>query len=431
MLNFITYFNFTIFILFTLCYSYQLFYVAYVLWQRQKPLPAAEAPVKLHRYAFVTSARNEANVIGELIQSIQAQDYPKELIDIYVIADNCTDNTADIARDLGAQVYERFNTTLVGKGYALDEFFNYIQRQLPEHTYEGFFVFDADNLLDPGYTQAMNRVFDQGYRVVTSYRNSRNYGSNWISAGYALWFLRESKYLSKARMLLGTSCAISGTGFLVSDDVIRANGGWPYHLLTEDIQFSIANILKGETIGYADDAIIYDEQPITFKQSWNQRLRWSKGFYQVLLTYGLSLVKGIFKGNSGNNHPFACFDMLMTIVPAVFLALFSVIVNSLILLTELNHIYVVQQIVDLSQQAVFFSCFNFYFMLFVLGVITTITEWQQIDAPAVKKVLYVFSFPIFFLTYIPISFVALFKQVKWTPIAHGLASANSAAQPKS
>ena len=92
----------------------------------------------------------------------------------------------------------------------------------------------------------------------------------------------------------------------------------------------------------------------------------------------------------------------------------------------------VQQIVDLTQQAVIFSCFNFYFMLFVLGVITTITEWEKIDAPTSKKVLYVFSFPIFILTYIPISFVALFKQVQWTPITHGLTNAKaSAAQQKS
>ena len=424
MLSFISYFNFTIFLLFTLCYSYQLYYVAFVLWHRKKPLYPADAPqAALHRYAFVTSARNESAVIAELIESIKAQRYPSELIDIYVIADNCTDNTADIARSCGAYVYERFNKTLIGKGYALDEFFHYLENELPQRQYDGFFIFDADNLLDTGYTQAMNRVFDQGYRVVTSYRNSRNYGSNWISAGYALWFLRESKYLSKARMMLGTSCAISGTGFLVSSEVIKANGGWPYHLLTEDIQFSIANILKGETIGYADDAIIYDEQPITFQQSWNQRLRWSKGFYQVLAKYGTALVRGITGGRSAKGpHPFACFDMLMTIVPAVFLALTSILVNSLVLLAELNNIYVIQQVVDVTQQAIAFSCFNFYFMLFLLGVITTITEWHNIDAPAYKKVLYLFSFPIFILTYIPISFVALFKQVQWTPIAHGLAS---------
>ena len=86
-------------------------------------------------------------------------------------------------------------------------------------------VFDADNVLDENYVAEMNKVFGSGYSVVNSYRNSKNYGSNWISAGYALWFLRESKYLNGARMQCGTSCAISGTGFLVSNEIIRENNG--------------------------------------------------------------------------------------------------------------------------------------------------------------------------------------------------------------
>ncbi len=66
-----------------------------------------------------------------------------------------------------------------------------------------------------------------------------------------------------------------GTGFLISADVIRENGGWPYHLLTEDIEFSVSCALKGRRIGYCDKAVIYDEQPTVFRQSWDQRLRWS------------------------------------------------------------------------------------------------------------------------------------------------------------
>ena len=89
------------------------------------------------------------------------------------------------------------------------------------------------------YISEMNKLFDNGYKVITSYRNSKNFNSNWISAGYALWFLRESKYLNNARMILNTSCAISGTGFLVSDEIIKRNNGWKYHLLTEDLEFSV------------------------------------------------------------------------------------------------------------------------------------------------------------------------------------------------
>jgi cellulose synthase/poly-beta-1,6-N-acetylglucosamine synthase-like glycosyltransferase len=140
----------------------------------------------------------------------------------------------------------------------------------------------------------MNKVFSDGYDIITSYRNSKNYDSNWISAGYSLWFLRESKYLNYSRMLLDTSCAISGTGFCVSRSVIEKDGGWKYYLLTEDIEFTIDHVLKGYKIGFAPNAVLYDEQPTTFSQSWLQRLRWSKGFLQVWMKYGGRLIKGIF-----------------------------------------------------------------------------------------------------------------------------------------
>ena len=94
--------------------------------------------------------------------------------------------------------------------------------------YDGYFVFDADNYVDPNFVREMNNTFDGGhYAALTSYRNSKNFGANWISAGYGLWFLREARFLNFPRMLLGTNCAISGTGFLVSGEVIREKGAGP------------------------------------------------------------------------------------------------------------------------------------------------------------------------------------------------------------
>lgn len=95
--------------------------------------------------------------------------------------------------------------------------------------------------------------------------------------------------------MLGTNCAISGTGFLLSSKVVQKYGGWKFHLLTEDIEFSIVNAIEGERIGYCGKAILYDEQPTTFRQSWTQRLRWSKGFYQVIWKYGTSLISKLVK----------------------------------------------------------------------------------------------------------------------------------------
>ena len=193
-----------------------------------------------------------------------------------MVADNCSDNTASLAREHGAIVYERFNTQQIGKGYAMDYLTQRIARDYGKNRFDGYFVFDADNLLKEDYIEEMNKTFSDGYQIVTSYRNSKNYGDNWISAGYAQWFLRESKYLNNARMLLGTSCAVSGTGFLFSREIFKKNRGWKFYLLTEDIEFTVNSVINGEKIGYCKTAVIYDEQPTTFKQSWNQRLRWAR-----------------------------------------------------------------------------------------------------------------------------------------------------------
>ena len=237
--------NLLLFIFFTLFYSYQLVYVFVSLLGKKKELSA-----KLnHKYAILIAARNERTVIAQLIESIRLQKYPPELYDIYVIADNCTDDTASIASLSGACVFERFDPSLVGKGYALNFGFKKLVEKGVFESYDGFFVFDADNLLDENYIAEMNKVFDSGYRIVTSYRNSKNYDTNWISAGSSLWFLREAKYINGARMRLGVSSAVSGTGFLVSREIIEKSHGWRYYLLTEDIEFSIDSVIKNETIG--------------------------------------------------------------------------------------------------------------------------------------------------------------------------------------
>lgn len=406
-MKFVVYFNFVISVLFTICYFYQFVYVLIGLLKKTK-LPEAK---KNHKYAVVISARNEANMIGNLIDSIRNQNYPAELIDTLVVADNCTDDTAQVAKAHGAIVYERFNNQLVGKGYALDWLFNKVKEDMPDNDYEAYIVFDADNIVDPNFISEMNKAFDKGYRVLTSYRNSKNYGENWISAGYSLWFLREAKFLNNPRMKLGTSCAISGTGFLVSSDIIAKNGGWIHHLLTEDIEFTVDSVIHGETIGYCENAILYDEQPAKFYQSYIQRLRWSKGFYQVFGKYGAKLFTGMLKGS------FSCYDMLMTISPAMLLTLASTVIN---LVAIVIGIIGDPEHLPMLFKALGQTLFGFYSMFFFLGVITTITEHKQIRCPLGKMIGYTFTFPLFMLTYVPISVIALFKKVKWEPIKHSV-----------
>ncbi|MDU4934829.1 MAG: glycosyltransferase family 2 protein [Peptostreptococcaceae bacterium] len=401
--------NTVVFILFTAMYIYQYYYIIVVLLKNKNV--KSKGKNIMNKFAVIVSARNESDVIEEFIHTVDLQDYPSDLIDVYVIADNCSDDTAQKARIAGAHVYERFDNKKVGKGYALDFLFKILRSKKTK--YDGYFIFDADNLLSRNYISEMNKVFNRKYKIVTSYRNSKNYDSNWISAGYSLWFLRESKYLNYARMLLNNSCAVSGTGFLISSEIIYKNNGWKYHLLTEDIEFTIDSIINGEKIGYCNSACFYDEQPTSFKDSWNQRMRWSKGFYQVFFKYGYNLFKSIFK-----NKDFSCYDMFMTISPMMLISIVMILFNSSIFLYSL-----ISNDFQTSKLAIGYvlSYFlNTYLMMYLLGLLTTITEWNRIQCKGYKKIFYTFTFPIFMFTYMPISICSIFKKVEWKQIKHNI-----------
>lgn len=232
---------------------------------------------------------------------------------------------------------------------------------------DAFIVFDSDNIVDSNYVSEINKTFNNGYQVITSYRNTKNYGDNWISSGYSLWFLREAMYLNQPRWKIGSSCGVSGTGFLFSSKVLEECGGWNFHLLTEDIEFTADCIVNNRKIGYCPKAIFYDEQPTSFKQSVTQRLRWSKGYLQILGKYGKRLFKCTLKGK------FSTFDMLMNITPATVLSWVSIIVNILAIVVSIIRSDSVSTILlSLGQ-----STLNLYLTMFFIGAITTITEWKK------------------------------------------------------
>lgn len=405
-------FNFIIWAFFTFAYLYQALYIL-VAWRRGTvKLPPAK---KNHRYAFFIAAHNEESVIANLVRSIKEQDYPSELIDVFVVADACTDRTAKEARRAGAIVYERNDLARKGKSWVLDYGFDRILNEYPGK-YEAFFVFDADNLLSPGYVTEMNKLFDQGFLVGTSYRNSKNFDSSWVSSAYALWFLREAKFLNNSRMLCGTGCAISGSGWMVSSRIIQGMHGWDFHTLTEDIQFSTFCAANGIRIGYAP-AEFYDEQPLTFKASWTQRMRWTKGFYQVFFSYVGDLIHGVRKKR------FGAYDMLMTIAPGNILTLVSAFVNTVYLVIgSLSHGFLAtQNELSMAVGSLVMTFGSMYVTFFILAIITTISERDHIRVRKGRRwriVSNLFTFPLFMMTYIPINVAALFMKVEWVPTKH-------------
>ena len=218
--------NLAIMLAFFLCYSYQFFYIPVAWWKKDAP----HREPSPHRIAVLIAARNEQSVIGNLIDSVKAQDYPTELVDVFVVADNCTDLTGSVAGAHGANVYFRNDQTQVGKGYALQYLLHCIEEDFAP--YDGYLVLDADNVLSPDYITEINKTFSDGYQIVTSYRNSKNYGDNWISAGYALWFLRESRYLNGAllcRQRHRLPVLSPDSGKVRRLELLPADRGYPVH----------------------------------------------------------------------------------------------------------------------------------------------------------------------------------------------------------
>lgn len=399
--------NWSMIAAFAICFSYQAIYF-FVRYRKKTPIANAE---KRNRYAVLIAARNEERVIGDLIDSIEQQTYPGYLLDAFVVADNCSDRTAEIARFKGAICYERFNKQQVGKGYALQYLLHQMENNEILEDYDGYFVFDADNILQENYVEEMNKVFCSGYQVVTSYRNSKNFDDNWISFGYGLWFLHEAELLNKGRMAFGSSCMVSGTGYLISTEVLERNDGWKFFLLTEDIEFTADCILNDIKIGYCENAEFFDEQPTRLVDSWNQRIRWIKGYYQVFGKYGGALLRKVFCERS-----FSSYDMLMGYLPAFLLTS----VSSMIGLAELAIGILTAQ----SLHYIFFSIMMFgistFSAMFLLGLYTALTQWKRIPGTAAKKAGYLFTFPIYMYTYFPIAIAALRRRVEWKPMQHGV-----------
>ena len=358
---------------------------------------------KKHKFMAIIPAHNEEMVIGNLIESLKKQNYDKDLYDIYVIADNCTDRTAEVAKEAGAIVYERFDQEHKTKGYALQWF---LKQKIEENAdYDAFCVFDADNIVDKNFLINMNKKLCEGEDVVQGYRDIKNPTDNWITAGYALFYWTMHRFYHLARYNIGLSPLLNGTGFMVRFDVVKPNG-WETETLTEDIEFSLKQIIKGKKLGWATDAIVYDEQPTSFKQSWSQRSRWTVGHMQCIKRYTVELFNSVRKHKTLMN--FDGFLYIVGTTPMLVITMFLLIVNCLMYAGN-----------AMSNFDFFINILNYLIPTFILPIaialIVLILEKKPIR-PMIKGLL---CYPLFMGTWIVINIKCLFKrETSWQKIDH-------------
>ncbi|MGN0817650.1 MAG: glycosyltransferase family 2 protein [Candidatus Coproplasma sp.] len=386
---------------------------------KKKKFPKAEKQLK---YGIIIPARNEELVVGNLIKSVYLNKYPQDKLQVFVIAHNCTDNTAEIARRLGATVYEYNNPEERTMGYAFRYLFDRIREDFGVENYDGFFLFNADNVLDECYFEKMNDAFvaNDCKSVVTSFRNSKNFGQNLISALYGIYFMQGCRYEARGRTVVGCSTRVQGTGYVISSEIVK--DGWPYVTLTEDWEFSADQILGGNKIVYCDEAVFYDEQPTDVKIMLRQRLRWAKGHLLVCLTRLKDLIKGIFlpKSKGGAKHKMSTYDISVNVLPictigAVLFALQLICISLAPLFGYDAAIIWSEWAINLARSAA-----TYYASTFLTGVLLVFLERKRI--PKVKPALMVASllvWPLFLFLSVPIELVCLFKRnLDWKTIPH-------------
>ncbi len=358
---------------------------------------------KKHKFMAIIPAHNEEAVIENLVESLKKQDYDKNLYDIYVIADNCTDNTALIAENAGAIVYKRFDEKHKTKGHALNWF---LAKKIEEKAdYDAFLVFDADNIVDKNFIKVMNKKLCQGEEVVQGYKDIKNPTESWISAGYAFFYWTMHRFYHFARYNIGLSPLLNGTGFMVKFDLIKETG-WDTKTLTEDIEFSLKQIIQGRRLGWATDAIVYDEQPEKFVASWKQRCRWTVGHIQCTKEYTKDLAKAAAEKKTIMN-----FDGLLYIIGSI-----PMFIVSILLVLSNFAIYLFD---TMTTEQLIFNLIKFIvptLFLPILSALFTMYIEKKPIKPMLKWALY---YPLFLGSWLLINLKCLFKQdTTWEKIDH-------------
>lgn len=256
-----------------------LWFLAVALFALRKPKRYAVCAPRT-RFACLVAARNEEAVIGALVESLKKQDYPDALYDIFVIPNNCTDDTESEALCAGAKIFRCFEPVRC-KGDALHEAVAWL---LPQR-YDAFCVFDADNVVDRCFLKEMNNAYRAGARAAQGYRDSKNPYDSAISGCYSIYYWMMDRFHNQGKAGLGLSAMINGTGFMVAASTLKKLGGWRTETISEDLEMTAQCVLADVQVAWVPLAVTYDEQPLTYRESVKQRRRWSSGTIQVARQY--------------------------------------------------------------------------------------------------------------------------------------------------
>ena len=270
------------------------------------PAPAPLREENLCRFCFVVPARNEASGILTTIGSLESVNYPRDLYEILVIADNCTDDTAVLAAKTSAKVLQRNDLTRRGKGWALAFAFDHL---LASNTSDAFVIVDADSVVAPDFLMVLANHLRSGAMALQSQGTVVGARTSWQMALQAIAFAAFNTTRSIARSNLGLSCGLRGNGMCLTRSALEKV---PYQAfsIVEDIEYGIALYRQGVSVSYAHGALIASVMLILGgPKAVEQRRRWGGGRWELFKREFLPLFKDAVKLRDVGYLDLAC-DLL-------------------------------------------------------------------------------------------------------------------------
>lgn len=365
-------------------------------------------------FAVLIPARNESKVIEGNLRAIYSSDYPTEKLSVYVIVESESDPTVEICKRINPEirVFIRRDLTKAMKGYAIDECVKDIFERGEIH--DAFIILDADNVISKEFFGRMSDAYMAGFDAATGKRNNKDWNSSVVSSASGLTFSVINTLQNKPKSERGMNIMFSGTGFYVKYDVLRGLGGWPFASLTEDYEFSNYALINHLKTVYVEDAVYYDEQPVTLRQSIVQRTRWVRGFFHVRKVYKNAkrdYSRSCPKSSEVRAMKFGtvpllviAFDIIAYIVSCIAMLLYSGIARGGYALFALTRLLIVLCAV--------------YFVIFIFTAFVFSIEGDSIDITEKNKIKTLFYHPIFLSTYVVSALRCLFIKDKWEVIEH-------------
>jgi glycosyltransferase, family 2 len=388
---------------------YTIYYIilaAFGMWRRKEK----KNYTPKNTFAVIICAHNEEAVVGQLIKNLHDLDYPDDMYDIFVVADNCTDSTAQVAEAAGAHVYVRENKVEVGKGYAMGWMFDRVEAM--DRKYDAYIIFDADNLVHPQFLREMNHHLEKGESVIQGYLNAKNPTDSWVAGTFSIMFWTVNHMWHLAKYNVGLSTALGGTGMCIRTDIIRKYG-WDCNSLTEDMEFSMKLLSHGVRTCWAHDAIIYDEKVTGFMASCRQRLRWAQGQFDtagryIPILFAVGIKKGSIRILDGIIQVSQPYFLLLTTIYMIISTINSELINYWGPEHELYTNILFQVIPVGAWQIIWFL--QYAFPLVVL---------LQIKVPP-KCWFYYLIYPIFVYSWIPVNILGFIRRhdKRWSHTAH-------------